>query len=126
MKSGNLLFLAGHVPYNADGSLAKGKCGEDFTVEEGYKFAAAITANLLKTVKDNIGELTNVEKIVKLNGMVNSGGNFHDHPKVINGASDLLVEVFGKEIGAHARTAVGCPSLPFNVPVEIDAVIQIR
>lgn len=109
------------------------------TVEEGKKAAELITINILKNIKNTIGDqpidtppnrylgsLDKVERIVKLNGFVNCDGEFKELSFVINGASDLLVKVFGEEIGMHARSAVGAPCLPFNVPVEIDMVVQIK
>jgi enamine deaminase RidA (YjgF/YER057c/UK114 family) len=132
-RDGHTLYLAGHVPYSEDGTLIQGKVGKEHSIEDGYKYARWLAASLLKTIKHQVGtadsfegDLSKVAKILKLNGMVNSFAEFHDHPKVINGASDLLVEVFGKDVGSHSRTAIGCSSLPFNVPVEIDMIVKLR
>lgn len=122
--SGNLLFLAGHGPRRDDGSLITGRVGEDLTVEQGYEAARAVALGLLGTMRAELGSLDRVTRIVKVLGMVQCTPDFGDHPAVINGASDLFVEVFG-EAGRHARSAVGMASLPFGIAVEIELVAEV-
>jgi enamine deaminase RidA (YjgF/YER057c/UK114 family) len=125
VRSGNLLFLAGKGPSNADGVYTTGKVGKDLTLEEG-KSAARLTAiNQLAVLKAELGDLNKVKRIVKVLGMVNCEADFKDHPKVINGFSDLMVEVFGEK-GKHARSAVGMCSLPNNMAVEIELVVEVE
>lgn len=125
VRSGNLLFLAGKGPTNAAGVYTTGKVGKDLTIEEG-KAAARLTAiNQLAVLKMELGSLNKVKRIVKVLGMVNCEGDFKDHPKVINGFSDLMVEVFGEK-GKHARSAVGMCSLPVNMAVEIEMIVEIE
>ncbi len=123
--SGNLVFVAGQITL-LDGKLKyQGKVGEKFTVEEGYAAARLCGLNIIAQVKAACGgDLDRVVRIVRLGGFVNAGSDFHDHPKVINGASDLMVEVFGDK-GHHARAAVGCSSLPLNVATEVEAIVEI-
>ncbi|PJF17666.1 Endoribonuclease L-PSP [Paramicrosporidium saccamoebae] len=110
VKCGKMLYTAGHVPYQPGTStLFEGKVGAQFSVEEANKVAELIAVNMLKNIKDCIGT-----SLWVLNGFVNADGAFAQHSMVINGASELLVKVFGSEIGSHARTAVGAPGLPFN------------
>ena len=108
-----------------DGSYMKGKLGVEISVDQGYEAARLVCIQLLTALKNHIGDLNKVEKIVKVLGMVNADSNFDNHPKVINGCSDLLVEVFGNK-GKHARSAVGMGSLPFQIPVEIEMIVQIK
>ncbi len=122
--SGNLLFLAGHGPRRDDGSLITGRVGEDLTVEQGYEAARAVALGLLGAMRAELGSLDRVTRIVKVLGMVQCTPDFQDHPAVINGASDLFVEVFG-EAGRHARSAVGMASLPFGIAVEIELVAEV-
>jgi enamine deaminase RidA (YjgF/YER057c/UK114 family) len=124
VRSGNLLFLAGHGPQKADGSWITGKLGKDLSIEQGYEASRLTAIALLATIKSELGTLNKVKRIIKVNGMVNCTPEFTDQPKVINGCSDLLVAVFG-ENGKHARAAVGMNSLPMNTSVEIDMVIEI-
>ena len=124
VQSGNLLFISGKGPLKNDGEYIKGKLGYDLTIDQGYEAARATGINLISTIKSAIGDLRNVKQIVRVNGMVNSASNFTDQPKVINGASDLIVSVFG-EAGMHARAAVSTNSLPLGVAVEVDAIFEI-
>ncbi len=125
VRTGDLLFVAGHGPaYGPDGSLGGGKVGRDLDVEEGYEAARLVCLNLLARVKAELGELDRVVRVVKLLGMVNCTPDFTQQPAVINGCSDLLVEVFG-ERGRHARSAVGMSSLPSGIPVEIEMIVQV-
>jgi enamine deaminase RidA (YjgF/YER057c/UK114 family) len=121
--TGDLLFLAGKGPYKPDGTLHKGKVGHDVTVEEAYQHARLVGLHLLATLKAELGELDRVVRIVKVLGMVNAVPEFENHPEVINGCSDLFVEVFGDR-GRHTRSAVGMASLPRNITVEIEAVVE--
>lgn len=121
---GNLLYLSGQGARQPDGTISKGKLGRDRTIEQGYADARQIGLQLLATVKQTVGSLDRIAGIVKLLGMVNAEPDFGDHPKVINGCSDLLVEVLG-ERGKHARSAVGMGSLPGGMAVEIEAIIEL-
>ena len=118
-KVGNLLFLAG------DGSDMKGKLGKDLTIEEGYQAARMTGVDILSTLKAACGDLSKIKQFVKVKGMVNSAPDFYDQPKVINGFSDLMVEVFGEK-GKHARAAVGMVSLPSNIAVEIEVIVELE
>lgn len=124
VRTGNLLFLAGHGPNKADGSWITGKVGKDLTIEQGYEASKLTTINILATIKAELGTLNKVKRIVKVNGMVNCTPDFTDQPKVINGCSDLLVAVFG-EAGKHARAAVGMNALPMDTAVEIEVIVEI-
>ena len=125
VRSGNLLFISGKGPLKNDGEYIKGKLGYDLSIDEGYEAARATAINLISTIKSAVGDLKNVKKIVRVNGMVNSASNFTDQPKVINGCSDLLVEVFGDR-GKHTRVALGMNSLPMNIAVEIDLILEVE
>ncbi|MCY3615044.1 MAG: RidA family protein [Bacteroidetes bacterium] len=126
VQTGNLVFLAGHGPLLPDGSYITGKLGRDLTLVEGYAAARQTGIALLATLKREIGDLSRVTRIVKVNGMVNATPDYTEQPNVINGCSDLLVEVFGPEIGKHARAAVGMNSLPIGIAVEIEMIVEIR
>ncbi len=118
VRTGNLLFLAGK------GVLVTGKVGVEFTKEQGYEFARETGLILLAVMKQELGSLRRVKRVVKVLGMVNATPDFGDQPFVINGCSDLFVEVFG-ENGRHARSAVGMASLPHGIPVEIEAIVEV-
>ncbi len=124
-RAGNLVFLSGHIPKRADGSFVKGKLGANATIEEGYKAARLSAIALMATLKNEIGSLSKVKRIVKVFGMVNATGDFTGHSQVINGCSDLLVEVCGDK-GRHARAASGFSSLPLGVMVEIELIVEIE
>lgn len=125
VQSGKLIFLSGKGPKKADGTYIKGKLGKDLSIEKGAEAARLTGIIQLAALKDFIGDLNNVKRIVKVTGMVNSTDDFEDHPKVINGFSDLMVEVFGDQ-GKHARAAVGMNSLPFNIAVEIEMIVEVK
>lgn len=125
VTSNNWVFLAGKGPRKEDGKNITGKLGKDLTVEEGYEAARLAGINLLAALKGEIGDLNRVVRIVKVNGMVNAVPEFTDHSKVINGFSDLMVKIFGDK-GRHARAAVGMSSLPGNMAVEIEVVVEIE
>ena len=120
---GNLAHVSGQLPF-IDGELVTGRLGEDVDLELGMRAARACALMILAQLKAALGSLDKVERIVKLGGFVNSAGHFTDQPKVVNGASDLMVDVFG-EAGKHARSAVGVPVLPLGAAVEIDAVVAL-
>lgn len=126
VRSGNLVFLAGHGPLRPDGGYVTGKVGVDLTLEQGYDAARLTAISLLSSLRAEIGDLSKVRRIVRVFGMVNTTPEFGDQPAVINGASDLLVEVFGAERGKHARAAVGMISLPSNIAVEIEMVVEVE
>lgn len=117
-----LLHIAGQIPFRADGSLPKGRLGEDCSIEDGQAAARLCAINLMAQMKAALGTLDRVSRIVKLGVFVNSAPSFVDQAKVANGGSDLLVDIFG-DTGRHARSAVGVAVLPFGVPVEIDAIV---
>jgi enamine deaminase RidA (YjgF/YER057c/UK114 family) len=109
-----------------DGGYITGKVGQDLTLEQGYEAARRTAIALLASLKSEIGDLGRVRRIVRVFGMVNAGPSFTDHPRVVNGASDLLVAVFGEERGKHARAAVGMASLPSGIAVEIEMVVEVE
>jgi len=123
--TGNLLYLSGQGPREADGSFHTGKVGQEVTIEQAYQDARLTGLNLLAVMQGALGELDRIERVVKLLGMVNGTPDFLEHPQVINGCSDLMVEVF-EEKGRHARSAVGMGSLPNNITVEVEAIVEIR
>lgn len=124
--SGNMVFVSGQVPFVGADRQFIGKVGKEFTLEEGQEAARVVALNLIAQVRAACdGDLDRVVRCVKLGGFVNCTPDFVNHPQVVNGASDLMVEVFGDK-GRHARFAVGAPSLPFDVAVEIDAVFEIE
>jgi enamine deaminase RidA (YjgF/YER057c/UK114 family) len=125
VRTGNLLFISGHGPYNDGKTATVGKLGKDLTIEDGYKTARNVALNCLASAKANLGSLNKVKRVVKLLGMVNCTEDFKDHPKVINGASDLLVEIFA-DAGRHARSAVGMQALPNQIPVEIEMILEVE
>ncbi len=124
VRVGNLVFLAGKGPKKADGEYVTGKVGSDLTVEDGYQAARLTGISQLAVLKAELGNLNRVKRIVKVLGMVNAAPDFGDQPEVVNGFSDLMVEVFG-ERGKHARAAVGMGSLPRNIAVEVEAVVEV-
>jgi len=122
--AGGLAHVSGQLPF-IDGALVRGRLGEDVTAEQGYAAARACGLMLLAQLKAALGSLDRVERIVKLGAFISSTGDFTDQPKVANGASDLMVAVFG-DAGKHARSAVGVPVLPLGAAVEVDAIVAIR
>ena len=124
-RTGNLVFLAGVGPTKEDGSPIRGKVGRELTVEQGYEAARYCALNSLANLKTVIGDLDKVTHFVKVLGMVNADPEFGKTPEVINGYSDLLVEVFG-ERGRHARSAVGMATLPFGIAVEVEAIVEVE
>lgn len=124
VRTGNLVFLAGQGPFADGKATITGKVGGNVSEGDGYRAARAATLNALAALRAEIGSLDRVSRIVKLTGWVNSAPGFHRQSFVVNGASDLLVEVFG-ERGRHARSAVGANELPFDIPVEIEIVVEV-
>lgn len=125
VRSGNLVFLSGHGPMKPDGSNVTGKLGQDLSVEEGKQAARYTAIALLSALKEELGDLDQVQRIVKVHGMVNAAPDFTNHSQVMNGFSDFMVEVFG-DAGKHARAAVGMGSLPGNMAVEIEMVVEVK
>jgi enamine deaminase RidA (YjgF/YER057c/UK114 family) len=125
VTTGNLVFLAGKGPSRPDGSLVTGRVGKDLTIEEGYEAARLTGIAQLAALKAHIGDLDRVVRVVKVLGLVNCHSDFANQPEVINGFSDLMVAVFGEK-GKHARSAVGANSLPRNIAVEIEMIVEIR
>jgi enamine deaminase RidA (YjgF/YER057c/UK114 family) len=126
VRAGNLLFLAGKGPRaGKDGRRPSGKVGREYTVEQAYEHARTVGMDLLAVMRAELGSLDKVKRVVKVLGMVNAVPEFQDHPKVINGCSDLFVAVLG-ERGKHARSAVGMGSLPMGIPVEIECVVEVE
>jgi enamine deaminase RidA (YjgF/YER057c/UK114 family) len=125
VRAGNFLYLAGKGPLKADNTYVTGKVGKDLTIEQGYEAARITAINHLAVLKNELGSINKVKRIVKVLGMVNCTEDFKDQPKVINGYSDLMVEIFGDN-GKHARSAVGMNALPFNMAVEIEVIVEIE
>ncbi len=121
----NMLYISGHGPVKLDGSMHTGRVGDDLTEEQGVAAARAVGLTMLATLKANLGDLDRIERFVKVLGMVNAAPDFKRHPQVINGFSELIVEVFG-ENGRAARSAVGMGSLPGNITVEVEAIVQLK
>lgn len=125
VRVGNLLYLSGKGPTKPDGSNITGKVGKDLTLEQGYEAAKLCAINHISVLKAELGDLSNVKRIVKVLGMVNCTEDFKDQPKVINGYSDLMVAIFGDK-GKHARSAVGMYALPSNIAVEVEVIVEIE
>jgi len=125
VTTGNLVFVSGHGPVRSDGSRISGKVGADLTLDQGYEAARQVALVLLASLRNEIGDLDRVRRVVKLLGMVNCTPDFVNQPEVINGASDLLVEIYGEK-GKHARSAVGMNSLPRNIAVEIEMIVELE
>jgi enamine deaminase RidA (YjgF/YER057c/UK114 family) len=124
VRTGNLVYTSGHGPVLSDGGFVTGKVGIDLDVDAGREAARLTGVGLLATLRHNLGSLDRVARIVKILGMVNCPAEFTDHPTVINGCSDLFADIFG-EAGRHARSAVGVGSLPMNIAVEIEAIVEV-
>lgn len=124
----NHAYISGHGPQLPDGSLARplGKLGAEVSLEEGYNAARLTAVSILASLRNQIGDLDKVTAWLRVFGMVNSAPGFNQQPAVINGFSDLILELYGAEVGQHARSAVGMAELPFNLPVEIEAEVEIR
>jgi enamine deaminase RidA (YjgF/YER057c/UK114 family) len=125
---GNRAYISGHAPQNLDGSLAQplGKVGAEVSAEEAYQAARLVALSILGSLKRILGDLDRVTAWLRVHGMVNSAPGFTRQPTVINGFSDLIIELYGAEVGQHARSAVGMAELPFGIPVEIEAEVEIK
>lgn len=125
VQVGNMLYLSGHGPVQTDGSLNKGRVGAELTLEQGYAAARQVGLATLSTLKNTLGSLNKVKRLVKTFGLVLCTPEFTDQPKVINGFSELMAEVFGEEAGVGARSAVGTSALPVGMSVEIESIFEI-
>jgi enamine deaminase RidA (YjgF/YER057c/UK114 family) len=126
VRTGSLLYVSGHGPMRGGKAMMTGKVGRELTVEQGYQAAREVGLGLLATTRAALGSLDRVKRVVKVLGMVNCADDFGDQPKVVNGFSDLMVEVFGEAIGKHARSAVGMAGLPMGIPVEIEMILEVE
>jgi enamine deaminase RidA (YjgF/YER057c/UK114 family) len=124
--SGDLAYVSGHVSRDAEGRLITGRVGAELTLEQGRAAARAVALSILATLRDKLGSLDRVERLVKSLGFVNAAPDFTQHPQVINGYSELMAEVFGPDKGVGTRSAVGAGSLPGNCAVEVEAIFQLR
>ena len=124
--AGNMAYVSGHGPLRADGTLITGRVGADLGLAEGKAAARQVGLAILATLRAELGSLNRVKRLIKLLGMVNSTETFPDHPKVINGCSELFADIFGPEHGIGARSAVGMGSLPGNIAVEIEAIFELQ
>lgn len=125
VRTGELIYLSGRLPMRGGQVVFTGKLGRDLSAEDGYRAARLSMLNLLATLKAEVGDLDKVTRIVKVLGMVSSDPDFTDQPNVLNGASDVLVEIFG-DLGRHARSAVGVAVLPFNAAVEVELIVEVE
>jgi enamine deaminase RidA (YjgF/YER057c/UK114 family) len=125
VRTGSVVYTSGHGPLRADGTWIVGKVGADMGIEEAAEAARITGLGIVATLRSHLGSLDYVGRVVKILGMINCTPDFTDHPSVINGCSDLFAEVFG-DVGRHARSAVGVASLPMGIPVEIEAIVEIR
>ncbi|MEO8763852.1 MAG: RidA family protein [Ginsengibacter sp.] len=122
---GNHLYVSGHGPFKADGSLIKGRIGDTLNMDEGKEAAQQVGLSILSTIKGNLGSFNKVKRVIKVLGMVNSMADFEKHPYVINGCSELFKKVWGEDNGVGVRSAVGMGSLPDNIPVEIEVIFEL-
>ncbi|MBY0537341.1 MAG: RidA family protein [Chitinophagaceae bacterium] len=125
VRVGNLLYLSGKGPKSADGKDVTGTLGKDMTIEQGYEAAQSVALQHIAVLKDELGSLSKVKRIVKVLGMVKCTQDFIDQPKVVNGYSDMMVAVFGEK-GKHARSAVGMYALPFNIAIEVEVIVEVE
>ena len=123
---GNVAYVSGHGPYRANGTYITGRVGADLGLDEGKEAARQVGLAMLATLRKELGSLDRVKRVVKLLGMVNSSPDFPDHPKVINGCSELFAEIWGPDDGIGARSAVGMGPLPGNIPVEIEVILELK
>lgn len=126
VRTGNLVFVSGLGPRRPDGSYIAGKLGADLDIEQGRAAARLVGLNMLAVLRDAVGSLDRVERVVKTLGMVNATPDFPSHPKVIDGYAELMAEVFGPERGVGARSAVGMVSLPMQIAVEVEMIVEVR
>jgi enamine deaminase RidA (YjgF/YER057c/UK114 family) len=123
--SGNMLYVSGHGPWKPDGKMISGRVGADMTPEQGKEAAKVVGLAILATVRNTLGSLDKVKRLIKTLGMVNAVPDFKDHPQVINGFSELMADVFGDDAGVGTRSAVGMGSLPGNIPVEVECIFEV-
>ena len=123
---GNLLYVSGHGPAKGDAALMAGKLGAKLTLEQGKECARLVGINILATVKNTLGSLDRVKRLIKTLGMVNATPDYRDHPQIINGFSELMAQVFGDDAGVGSRSAVGMGSLPGDIPVEIECIFEVE
>jgi enamine deaminase RidA (YjgF/YER057c/UK114 family) len=126
LQDGVHIYVSGHLPVNTDGTLHRGKIGRDIDQEAGKLAARQVGLTILATLRSNLGSLNRIKRVIKVFGMVNATSDFEKQPYVINGCSELLVDVFGRENGIGVRSAIGVASLPENVPVEIEAIFELN
>jgi enamine deaminase RidA (YjgF/YER057c/UK114 family) len=124
VRTGNLLFISGKAPLSENGKLPKGRLGREFNAEDGYRFARSAALDLIAVMKSELGSLDQVARVVEVQGFLNATAEFEDHAKVLNGCSDLLVEVFGQR-GVHARSVLGAASLRAGLPLVLRAVVEV-
>jgi enamine deaminase RidA (YjgF/YER057c/UK114 family) len=127
--SGNMMYISGHLPLKSDGTLLTGRIGPESdgeTIEHGYEAARHAGLNLIATMKEQLGDLDRVQQVVKVFGIVNSTTDFKSQHLVMDGCSDVLMEVFDKPVGYHARSAIGTSTLPLDMSVEVEAIVQIK
>ena len=122
----HLLYVSGTAPHNAVDENMAGKLGSEYTIEEGQEAARRCMINIISNLHHELGDLNRIKQFVKLLGFVASAPDFYEHPQVINGASQLLKDVFGDEIGLPARSAIGVAALPWNIPVEIELILELK
>ena len=122
---GNLAYLSGHCPLQTDGSMLTGRVGEDLDLQAGYDAARQTGLAILATLRENLGSLNRVKRVIKTLGLVNCTADFKEQPAVINGFSELMGQIFGEENGIGARSAVGTNSLPGNIPVEVEVIVEL-
>jgi enamine deaminase RidA (YjgF/YER057c/UK114 family) len=125
VQVGKLIYLAGKGPLKENGQYITGKLGDSLSIEQGYEAARLTGIIQIAVLKEMLGNLSKVKRIVKVNGYVNSTNNFYDQPKVMNGYSDLMVQVFGEK-GKHARTSLSVNSLPFNIAIEVEMIVEVK
>ena len=125
VRTGNLIFLAGKGPRKENGEYITGKLGDSLSIQQGYEAARLTGINQIAVLKEVLGDLSKVKRIVKVNGYVNSTSNFYNQPLVMNGYSDLMIQVFGDK-GKHARTAIGVNTLPMNIAVEVEMIVEVK
>jgi enamine deaminase RidA (YjgF/YER057c/UK114 family) len=125
VQAGNMLYVSGHGPLKPDGKMITGRVGADLTPEQGKEAARAVGLAILATVRNTLGSLDKVKRLIKTLGMVNCTADFKDQPLVINGFSELMADVFGEDAGVGARSAVGMGSLPSNIAVEVECIFEV-
>ena len=126
IQVGDVAYLSGHLPQPAEGPLVIGKIGKDMTVEQGYEAAKMVGLNLCSTLKNHLGDLDRVKRIIKLNSFVNAVDGFTEHPAVTNGCTELFRKIFDDTQAGHCRSAVGVNGLPMGVPVEIECIVEVK